>query len=1538
MKTSKIFRCLLTLLVFWGVTVCAVAQETRRVLFGLGTADGKNLVFNTLSGSKPHGVSVRASNFNSGEFYSSVTQTEPGWFVKVGETGTISFENFNYEIKSVGIRRNINRRDLSDTELNVSIKSVKGISPDDVFDSKVDWSEPECTNIPLQKNRTSISLDGIKQIDVTVPSSHGLTINRNTFVREVSIEYVLPEIRIRFANGNKGYDVTVGDNNAQIEGYISGHAGAFVVGSDNVYFKYTSSNSSIAEISSTGRITAKAEGDTQITATLIQKVGNTEYEIASYDYPLHVFAPFEGLSWNSYDTWYKNSTSNNSSYKFGGAPHVNGIDWTISDKLKSQTTIWENESNTQSSGQYKQFASFEAPAPTTKYWRAAVQKLSCDILVPKYTKVESTMKFGANATLGSESKRDVTYGYELVDLGIKTDANTTFAAASAAATTRIGEITWNTASTKETESSVSAYRTSDRGNGITYLRNGASEYRKYNIFTGWNNGEGYVGDHYTAGAYWKYDNSKNAEPYNETRFFAAMVFLQNQENYSATASFGYQDIPTYEYYVYLDYYANYDDNKHLGREERSVKAKDATIHLNSGNVSFVPNRTGYKLLGWSTDKDAKTAEFPVNGDFYPYDSENGGGKGEVKLYAVWQPNTYTVTLNQAGGSGGTTSVTATFDEPLPSGDDVKAPIRYGYTFGGYFTGQNGAGTMYYDNSMTGIKNWDIAANTNLYAKWTANVCKVELRPNGTGAVAGTPYVMVTHGQKFPEEVDGHAVTPPTRKGYIFNGFYRLDSGNKKYFYDKDMKTLSCATWPYKADSYVLADWIPKTTIVTYDVQGGYDWAATTQPVTFGEPMPYVNTPQRQGYTFAGYYDQPNGQGKKYYDSNWGNAVSATSWDKDVEEATLYAFWEAKSQKVEFHYNNETPEKVVTVDGYKENSPNNSSLRSTTPAVPTPTKDGYIFGGWVDAVINGYLVYDSDGEATEGMYWQTNNGELVWKGRDGNEITRVYPFWVKETVTASVKVIRDKNYEGKDGIHRYVGITVSGVKNVSSFVGDGYITVDGIHFLSYTENGGADQVNSVYIDEAPIWHFEPKTVNGKTVYEISTTKNGKTVYLGNKLAQIDNTTGEIQYRPDGLGIQEYEAPKNRHFSIYGPGFLCLDDVNDEQYGRVLHWMENQQDQPWQFEEKGFSAQLRPIMIIPAGNAISGELNTENIFSMIKDELVPSDPNGTFPYSYNVGKDEDKDVYKGVLYVDMSTLSRVVENDNSLSNFKKAASDNCLFFMPENYTNTALGNNVVCKYGTKYESLTALKVTDQVPFFSPYTFSTGNYTASYTRKYGDNWGSLYIPFNASSNTDSGMTFYELLGADETRLAFQSVTVSVIPANKPLAFYGSGCDFTLTSSKNAVIAAGDIEEQASAPVTISEDIKDFVLNNVGTSSSAEWSFNGIRFCKCVYGKEYMGNRPEGTDQGLVYYFAGNQFKYVNKTGYVRIMPFRAYFKDPSGGSAKAFSIMAFDEYGATDITNIIDGNANGDGKIYDLLGRRVKIPLKGHVYIIDGKKQMY
>lgn len=57
-------------------------------------------------------------------------------------------------------------------------------------------------------------------------------------------------------------------------------------------------------------------------------------------------------------------------------------------------------------------------------------------------------------------------------------------------------------------------------------------------------------------------------------------------------------------------------------------------------------------------------------------------------------------------------------------------------------------------------------------------------------------------------------------------------------------------------------------------------------VKFGENMPNVNPPSRDGFIFLGYYDSVE-NGKQYIKAD---GTSADDWDKDVETSTLYAHW------------------------------------------------------------------------------------------------------------------------------------------------------------------------------------------------------------------------------------------------------------------------------------------------------------------------------------------------------------------------------------------------------------------------------------------------------------------------------------------------------------------------------------------------------------------------------------------------------------------------------------------------------------------------
>ena len=98
----------------------------------------------------------------------------------------------------------------------------------------------------------------------------------------------------------------------------------------------------------------------------------------------------------------------------------------------------------------------------------------------------------------------------------------------------------------------------------------------------------------------------------------------------------------------------------------------------------------------------------------------GGASGAYEFSpTVYAP--YTVTLNLASGTGGSTSVSTVrtgFDMP-----SATMPTRASYTFGGYFDQENGNGTKYYNADGSSAKAWDKheasnSATATLYAHWT----------------------------------------------------------------------------------------------------------------------------------------------------------------------------------------------------------------------------------------------------------------------------------------------------------------------------------------------------------------------------------------------------------------------------------------------------------------------------------------------------------------------------------------------------------------------------------------------------------------------------------------------------------------------------------------------------------------------------------------------------------------------------------------------------------------------------------------------------
>lgn len=166
-------------------------------------------------------------------------------------------------------------------------------------------------------------------------------------------------------------------------------------------------------------------------------------------------------------------------------------------------------------------------------------------------------------------------------------------------------------------------------------------------------------------------------------------------------------------------------------------------------------KTGYSFLEWNTKKNG-------TGTSYKPSAIVDNGAVDSVLYAQWQANTYSVTLNQQNGKDGTSSITATYGSAMPT---ITKPTRsyqitYNYNgngsentigtatyiFGGYYTSTGGSGTNYYTKEGVSAKNWDKTSATTLYAKWTT-----------------ASLVLPT----------------ATRDGYTFTGWYDAQSGGNK---------------------------------------------------------------------------------------------------------------------------------------------------------------------------------------------------------------------------------------------------------------------------------------------------------------------------------------------------------------------------------------------------------------------------------------------------------------------------------------------------------------------------------------------------------------------------------------------------------------------------------------------------------------------------------------------------------------------------------------------------------------------------------------
>lgn len=343
------------------------------------------------------------------------------------------------------------------------------------------------------------------------------------------------------------------------------------------------------------------------------------------------------------------------------------------------------------------------------------------------------------------------------------------------------------------------------------------------------------------------------------------------------------------------------------------------------------------------------------------------------------------------------------------------------------------------------------------------------------------------------------------------------------------------------------------------------------------------------------------------------------------------------------------------------------------------------------------------------------------------------------------------------------------------------------------------------------------------------------------------------------------------------------------------------------------------------------------------------------AYSISED---DPLRTVLYVDMSALSTVTTASSStLSEYTSQTADNCLFFMPQGFAGTGLGNVVSKMADGTYRSFGDVRLYDQQPFYTPYAFNTGTYKVTYERE-GTVKGetvkakvrnmAAVLPFDIQLDAE-GHPYLDGLDQATQHITFRNITNSGkltgvrYSDGEPLTYavVASPVKSKLASANTPYYVTVDDKQEPgftfnipgasfaeSGTVTTTSDGTTVTPDDLSSTNNG-WTSHGT----------YSGVQPDKAD-GLWYFSKDlfwNSVLLSDTYSNVNVRPFRAYYNGSKSNSAKAAVVYDDSDIVATGITTI-NGVSTANGKVYDLNGRYVGDSLDNlapGLYIQNGRK---
>ncbi len=299
-------------------------------------------------------------------------------------------------------------------------------------------------------------------------------------------------------------------------------------------------------------------------------------------------------------------------------------------------------------------------------------------------------------------------------------------------------------------------------------------------------------------------------------------------------------------------------------EEEILYEDSVTVADNTGNLV----NTGHTFSGWNTKADGSGTSMAPGTKF-------AMGPGDMTLYAQWSRNSYRLTYDGNGATGGSVPNAADIlygDSVTVAGQGVL--VRAGYAFTGWNTGADGSGI----NRVPGTKFAMGAESVTLYAQW---VKTYTVTYDGNGNDEGN----VPPGGDY---IPGSIVTVSgntgnlKKSGFSFIGWNIASDSSGKSYTAGDTFTMQTS------DITLYARWTSNPTyVVNYNGNGNDSGSVPEDPNNYLEGDKVAvkdNTGNllKNGFIFTGWNTSADGSGKSYAP---GDTITI-----DSSDITLYAKW------------------------------------------------------------------------------------------------------------------------------------------------------------------------------------------------------------------------------------------------------------------------------------------------------------------------------------------------------------------------------------------------------------------------------------------------------------------------------------------------------------------------------------------------------------------------------------------------------------------------------------------------------------------------